>query len=133
MGRESRHIRLEVLSSTTQAEVEECLALHRQGQGICYSDESQAYNHVATPVLDHRTVCHSDKEWARDDDQDGIREVHINTCEGLWTELRNYLRRFKGVSKHYLHLYVAMFEWMHNLKKVSSSFIQALVFSPIGT
>ncbi len=43
---------------------------------------------------------------------DGINEVHTNTIEGLWTELRNFLRRFKGVSKHYIHLYIAMFEWI---------------------
>ena len=79
----------------------------------------------------HQTVCHSKKEWARDDD--GIMEVHTNTAEGLWTELRNYLRRFKGVSKHYLNLYVAMFEWMHNLKKIPPAFIQALVFSKLET
>ena len=30
--------------------------------------------------------------WARDDDGDGIREVHCNTLEGLWTGLRNFLR-----------------------------------------
>ena len=77
-------------------------------------------------------MCHSQREWARDDDGDGINEVHTNTIEGLWTELRNFLRRFKGVGKHFIHLYIAMFEWMHNLKKVSSTFIQALVCSRTG-
>ena len=118
-----------MLQNTTQKEVEASLGMHRGKLGVCYSDESGAYNHVATPLLEHRTVCHSAKEWARDDDGDGVREVHTNSAEGLWTELRNYLRRFKGVSKHYLHLYVAMFEWMHNLKKVQPSFIQAMAFS----
>ena len=132
MGRESGQIRLEVLGNTTQKEVEAYLAVHRSDSGTCYSDESNAYNHVRTQKLDHRTVCHSAKEWARDDDGDGINEVHTNTIEGLWTELRNFLRRFKGVSKHYIHLYIAMFEWMHNLKKVSPKIIQALVFSRTG-
>jgi transposase len=31
----------------------------------------------------HATVCHAEGEWARDDDGDGIREVHDNTMEGL--------------------------------------------------
>ena len=108
------------------------LGAHRSETGTCYSDESNAYNHVRTEKLDHRTVCHSAKEWARDDDGDGINEVHINSIEGLCTELRNFLRRFKGVRKHFIHLYIAMFEWMHNLKKVSSTVIQALAFSPKG-
>ncbi len=49
--------------------------------------------------------------------------------EGLWAEFRNFIRRFKGVSKHYLHLYVAMFGWMYNLKKVNPKLIQIMVLS----
>ena len=124
---------MEVLNNTTQEEVKAALGEHRGETGACYSDESKAYYRVGTALLDHRTVCHSAKEWARDDDGDGIREVHTNTAEGLWTELRNFLRRFKGVSKHFIHLYVAMFEWMHNLKKISPAFMQAIVFSKSGT
>ncbi|MBX6316079.1 MAG: hypothetical protein IRY99_24675 [Isosphaeraceae bacterium] len=45
----------------------------------------------------------------RDDDSDGVREVHVNTLEGLWTGLRNFLRPFRGVNKGYLYQYVAMF------------------------
>jgi hypothetical protein len=54
-------------------------------------------------------VCHAAGEWARDDDGDGIREVHVNTLEWLWTGLRNFLRPFRGVNKKYL--YLPMFEW----------------------
>lgn len=122
-----------MLFNTTQKEVEASLEKHRCESGVCYTDENSAYNHVSSPLLDHRTVCHSAKEWARDDDGDGINEVHTNTAEGLWTELRNFLRKFKGVSKHFIHLYVAMFEWMHNLKKVNPTMVQAMVFSHSGT
>jgi len=59
-------------------------------------------------------LCHSKKEWARDDDGDGVREVHCNTMEGIWTGLRNFLRPFRDVNKKYLPQYVAMFEWAHN-------------------
>lgn len=72
-------------------------------------------------------VCHAEGEWARDDDGDGAREVHCNTLEGLWTGLRNFLRPFRGVHKRYLYQYVAMFEWAHNVKQVSSQFIRALL------
>ena len=133
IGRTNGQIRLEVLNNTTQEEVEAALQEHRGETGACYSDESKAYYRVGTALLDHKTVCHSAKEWARDDDGDGIREVHTNTAEGLWTELRNFLRRFKRVSKHFIHLYVAMFEWMHNWKKISPAFMQATVFSKSET
>ena len=69
------------------------------------------------------TVCHAEKEWARDDDGDGIREVHVNTLEGLWTGLRNFLRPFRGVNKVYLYQYVAMFEWGYNIKRVTAAFV----------
>ena len=47
------------------------------------------------PQRGHATVKHSKKEWTRDDDGDGIREVHSNTIEGTWTGLRNFLRPFR--------------------------------------
>jgi hypothetical protein len=37
----------------------------------------------------------AEREWARDDNGDGVREVHCNTLEGL----RNFLRPFRGVNK----------------------------------
>ena len=48
-----------------------------------------------------------------------MREVHDNTLEGLWTGLRNFLRPFRGVNKEYLYQYVAIFEWGHNIKRVT--------------
>ena len=62
---------------------------------------------------------HGVHEWARDDDGDGRREVHCNTCEGAGAALRTYLRAFRGVHKQYLHLYVATYEAMVNTKRVT--------------
>jgi transposase-like protein len=91
-----------------------------------YTDESASYNHLIRP---HATVCHSQKEWARDDDGDGIREVHVNTTEGMWTDVRNFLRPFKGIHKDYLSGYIAIFEFKRNLKRIGPAFIAALVGS----
>jgi transposase-like protein len=41
--------------------------------------------------------------------------------------VRNYLRPFKGVHKAYLSGYVAMAEFRRNLKRISPTFIAALV------
>ncbi len=89
-----------------------------------YTDEWRAYEQVER---EHRTVCHGIKEWARDDDGDGIREVHVNTIEGLWTTLRNFLRLFRGVHKKCLGGYVAMLEFSINLKRITPDFISSLV------
>jgi len=73
------------------------------------------------------TVCHAEKEWARDDDGDGIREVHVNTLEGLWTGLRNFLRAFRIVNKMYMYQCVTMFEWGYNVKRVTAACVSALL------
>jgi hypothetical protein len=73
------------------------------------------------------TVCQAAGEWARDDEGDGIREVHCNTREGLGTGLRNSLRPFRGVSKKYLNQEVAMFEWAYNVKRATVGFLRALL------
>ena len=56
-----------------------------------------------------------------------MREVHANTMEGIWTGRRNFLRPFRGVNKIHLHHYVAVFEWIHNLKRVTAAFLQAIM------
>ncbi len=58
---------------------------------------------------------------------DGIREVHINTTEGMWTGVRNFLRPFRGVHKDWLSGYVAMCEHRINWKCITADFIAALV------
>ena len=91
---------------------------------VCYTDEWRGYNQVERT---RRTVCHSQREWARDDDGDGVREVHTNTIEGLWTTARNFLRPFRGVHKAYLKNYLAMCEHRINRKRINQEFIAQLV------
>lgn len=83
---------------------------------ILYTDEWRAYNRLPLP---HATVNHSQHEWARDDDGDGIREVHCNTCEGAGTGLRNFLRTFRGVHKYFLAEYIATYETMQRARVIS--------------
>lgn len=124
VGRESGQVRLRVAANTTGKTLRAHVHRFTLAGSHLYTDEDQGYNHV---IRSHSTVCHSDKEWARDDDGDGIREVHVNTTEGLWTDVRNFLRPFKGVHKKHLRGYVAMCEFKRNLKRISPSFISSLV------
>ena len=93
-------------------------------EATVYTDEWRSYERVERR---HHTVNHGEGEWARDADGDGIREVHINTIEGLWTTLRNFLRPFRGVHKKYLSGYVAMCEFAINLKRIGPAFSASLV------
>lgn len=91
------------------------------------TDEWSAYIKLDSEGRPHSTVNHSEREWARDDDGDGIREVHTNTGEGLWTSLRNWLRSFRGVSKKYLFGYVSAFEWIWNRKSLDKADLYAIL------
>ena len=127
VGRETGQIRLKVCDDTKQTTIQPQIESKTEPTTTLYTDESNAYNLVASSGRGHGTVCHSKREWARDDDGDGIREVHCNSMEGIWTGLRNFLRPFRGVHKKYLAQYVAMFEWAHNLKRVTSDFLRTLM------
>jgi transposase len=45
------------------------------------TDEWGGSNGLTAMGRHHATVCHADWEWYRDDDGDGVREVHDNTPE----------------------------------------------------
>ena len=47
------------------------------------TDEWCGYNGLPAMGRSRTTVCHAAGEWARDDDGDGIREVHVNTLGGV--------------------------------------------------
>lgn len=128
-GRESGEIRLEVVEHADRATLEDFVERTTADDVLLYTDEWAAYNHVPETGRGLGQVCHAPgrREWARDDDGDGIREVHNNTLEGIWTGLRNFLRIFRGISKWYLGQYVAQFEWTFNLKTVTDDFLRALV------
>jgi len=80
--------------------------------------------------LAHGSVRHGEKEWARDDNGDGVREVHCNTCEGAGAGLRTHLRAFRGVHKYYLADYVATYETMVNAKRITPTVVQRMCRQP---
>lgn len=124
VGRESGQVRLRVVGNTTGPTL--CRHVHQftQCTAQVYTDESESYHQLKRA---HATVCHAIKEWARDDDGDGIREVHTNTTEGMWAGVRTFLRPFRGVHKRSLSGYIAICEFRINLKRISPAFLSALV------
>jgi transposase len=99
------------------------------------TDEWSGYDHLPELNRNHSTVCHTpgQREWARDDGGDGIREVHHNTMEGIWTGVRNFLRVFRGVSKHSIDQYIVIFECVYNIKEVTEEFLRALLGIKVAT
>ena len=124
VGRETGQVRLRVVVNTKSATLQQHSHRFTQGQAIVNTDEYQSYNGLER-VRD--TVCHGAKEYARDDDGDDFCEVHCNSVEGLWTDVRNFLRPFKGVHKRYLFGYIALCEFRRNLQRITPIFISQLV------
>ena len=127
VGRDSGQIRITVCDSVKQTTIQPKVEHFTNADARVNTDECHAYVHLNETGRCHSYVNHSHKEWARDDDGDGVREVHCNTLEGIWTGLRNFLRPFRGVHKKYLASYVVMFEWSYNIKRASINFMRALM------
>jgi hypothetical protein len=94
-----------------------------------YTDEWQSYR---GSHLGHAAVSYGVHGSARDDHDDGQRDVHGTTCEGAGAALRAYLRAFRGVHKQYLHLYVATYEAMVNAKRVTPELIRRMCLGDLS-
>ena len=129
VGRESGEVRLQVCAHSDRETLETFLQERTAPDATVYTDEWQAYNHVSETGRAHASVCHTpgEREWARDDDGDGIREVHCNTLEGIWTGVRNFLRPFRGVNKQRLGQYVNVFEVGFRFKTVTADVLRAMM------
>jgi transposase-like protein len=129
VGRVSGNVRLAVVHNSSRDDLEP-LALSWTKTGTTINtDEWKAYNRLSDNNRNHEQVCHKPGEriWAADLDGDGVNEVHTNTIEGFWTGLRNFLRPFRGVNKVYLQQYCNVFQWCHNFKTATSSFLRLLL------
>lgn len=124
IGRESGQVRLRVVQNTQAKTLQTHCHQFTHEAALMNTDEYQSYHGIDRL---HDTVSHGVKEYARDDDGDGFHEVHCNTIEGLWTDVRNFLRPFKGVHKRYLFGYIAICEFRRNLKFITPNFISQLV------
>ena len=127
VGRQSGRLWVRVGRRNWTAEVVHQTVLPATQPGaMVYTDDWTAYKPLKRCGRGHASVNHNKGEYARDDDGDGIREVHCNTLEGIWTGLRNFLRPFRGVNKVYLEQYVIMFQWSYNLKAVNDDYLRIL-------
>lgn len=128
IGRQSGRLWTRVGHRSGSAELVDATVLPATAPGaMVYTDDWNGYKPLSRNGRGHATVNHNQGEFARDDDGDGVREVHCNTMEGIWTGLRNFLRPFRGVNKVYLEQYVIIFEWSYNLKAVTDEYLRILL------
>ena len=129
VSRETGEVVLRVVEHTDRATLTAFVTEATEPGATVYTDEWGGYAGRPEGNRGHATVCHTPgaREWAWDDDGDGIREVHDNTLEGLWAAWRTFLRPFRGVSKWRLSQYVAVFQWVHNLKTATSTALRQML------
>jgi transposase-like protein len=92
-----------------------------------YTDEYSMYARLQSWGYGHKRVNHGRGEFARDDDGDGVCEVHVNTMEGLWSLLRSWLRPHRGISQEKLPVYLGCFAFVHNVRKRGKALLPALI------
>jgi len=118
---------LRMLNNVRQKSIGPLIKKHvAPGTRVC-TDEYNIYGRLGQWGYEHQVVCHAKKEWARDDDGDGVREVHVNTIEGCWSLLRSWLRPHRGISQAKLPLYVGFFEFVHNARRRGRAVLEPLL------
>ena len=106
-------IRLKVCIDLKKEELRPWLCSQLEQGSDVYTDDYSIYQFLTEAGYHHHVVNHSAGEYARG-------RVHCNTAEGIWSLLRPYLGTFRGVSKVYLPLYVAAFEFRYNHRHLTT-------------
>lgn len=125
-------VSIRMLENVQQKTIEPIIRATIAPQTCIYTDDYAIYNRLEEWGYDHQVVVHSQGEYARDDDQDGFHEVHVNTMEGFWSLLRSWLRPHRGISQEKLPLYLAFFEFVHNMRKRGKALLESLVKGVLG-
>ncbi len=118
---------IRMLANVQQKTIEPLIKASVAVGTLVYTDEYDIYARLEEWGYEHKSVCHSRGEYARDEDGDGFHEVHVNTMEGFWSLLRSWLRPHRGVSQEKLPLYLGFFEFTHNVKKRGKALLASLV------
>ncbi|UYM18929.1 transposase [Endozoicomonas euniceicola] len=84
---------------------------------LVYTDEYGIFSKLKDWGYGHKSVCQGDDEYARDEDNDGFHEVHVNTMKAFWSLLRFWLRPHRGISQEKLPFYLSFFECLHNVRR----------------
>ena len=108
---------LRMLPNVQQVTIRPIIERTVGGGSLVYTDEYDIYARLDAWGYGHKTVCHSSGEYARDDDGDGLSEVHVNTMEGFWSLLRSWLRPHRGISQEKLPVYLGFFQFVHNTRQ----------------
>lgn len=118
---------IRMLENVQQLTIKPLLEQTIRPGSLIYTDEYNIYTRLLDWGYDHKTVNHAAGEYARDEDEDGFHEVHVNSLEGFWSLLRSWLRPHRGISQEKLPLYLAFFEFVHNVRVRGKALLPSLL------
>jgi transposase-like protein len=118
---------IHMLPNVQQATIRPFIENYVKKGSLVYTDEYNIYNRLPQWEYQHKTVNHGAGEYARDEDGDGFHEVHVNTIEGFWSLLRSWLRPHRGISQMKLPLYLAFFQFIHNVRARGNKILPSLI------
>jgi transposase-like protein len=127
MVQRSGELILKMLPNVKQTTIKPIITACVAQGTLIYTDEYTIYGRLIKWGYEHKTVNHSVGEYARDEDEDGFHEVHVNTIEGIWSLLRSWLRPHRGISQEKLPFYLGFFEFIHNVRKRGWALLPALL------
>lgn len=92
-----------------------------------HTDDFRIYRHLDDlPGIVHESVNHSKRHYAE-------CYKHTNTVEGIFCDLRIWLRRYKGVCKDGLYRFISLFQFNYNHRDMDSiSLLQSLLKTMIA-
>jgi transposase-like protein len=122
-------VALHLLANVQQKTIQPILKQTIRLGSLIFTDEYAIYAPLEHWGFRHKAVNHAAGEYARDDDGDGFHEVHVNTMEGFWSLLRSWLRPHRGISQEQLPLYLAFFEFVHNMRRRGKALLGSLLAS----
>jgi transposase len=116
-----------MLANVQQITIQPIIAATIAKGALVHTDEYGVYARLPAWGYRHKTVCHAQGEYARDEDGDGFCEGHVNTIEGFWSLLRSWLRPHRGISPQKLPDYLGFFQFVHNARRRGKALLAALV------
>ena len=119
-------VKVALLDNVKGKTIEPLISQAVKAGSVVNTDEYNIYDWMRSKHQLKR-VNHGKREYARDEDQDGKHEVHVNTIEGFWSLLRSWLRPHRGISQGKLPLYLGFFEFVHNVRKRGKALLHSLI------
>jgi transposase-like protein len=118
---------IQILPNVQHVTIQPLITQSVAAGSLIYTDEYEIYDALPDWGYQHKSVNHAAGEYARDEDEDGFHEVHVNTLEGFWSLLRSWLRPHRGISQGNLLWYLGFFEFIHNLRRRGKALLHSLL------